>query len=85
MEIKRHDYFQILADSAGKTDLVKVLTGMRRTGKTTVMLQHLGYLLSSGVPEESVCYIDLDLIGKEIAADELRGMIQPCLDRDGLH
>ena len=50
MEIKRHDYFQILADSAGKTDLVKVLTGMRRTGKTTVMLQHLGYLLSSGVP-----------------------------------
>ena len=85
MEIERKDYLQILKDSAGKTDLVKVLTGMRRTGKTTVMLQHLAYLRSSGVPEGSICYIDIDLLGEEIGADELRGMIQPCLDRDGIH
>ena len=85
MEIKRQDYLQILKDSAGKTDLVKVLTGMRRTGKTTVMLQHLEYLRSSGVPEESICYIDMDLMGREVGPEELKTMLQPYLDRAGLH
>ena len=85
MEIKRLDYLQILKDSAGKTDLVKVLTGMRRTGKTTVMLQHLEHLRSTGVPEELICYVDLDLLGKEIGAEELKSILRPCLDREGLH
>ena len=85
MEIKRQDYLQILKDSADKTDLVKVITGMRRTGKTTVMLQHLEYLRSTGIAEDSVCYIDLDLMGREITSEELKGMMKPCLDREGLH
>ena len=85
MEIKRQDYLQILKDSAGKTDLVKVITGMRRTGKTTVMLQHLEYLRSTGIAEDSVCYIDLDLLGREVTSEELKGMMKPCLDREGLH
>ncbi len=85
MEIKRQDYLQLLKDSTGKTDLVKVLTGMRRTGKTTVMLQHLEYLRSSGVPEESLCYIDIDIFGEEISRDELKAKIQPCLNYEGLH
>ena len=85
MEIKRQDYLQILKDSAGKTDLVKVITGMRRTGKTTVMLQHLEYLRSTGIAEDSVCYIDLDLMGREITSEELKGMMKSCLDREGLH
>ncbi len=85
MEIRREDYLRILRDSTGKTDLVKVLTGMRRTGKTTVMMQHLDYLRSSGVPEESVCYIDMDLLGEGIDAETLKKMIQPCLEREGVH
>ncbi len=85
MEIRREDYLRILRDSTGKTDLVKVLTGMRRTGKTTVMMQHLEHLRSSGVPEESVCYIDMDLLGEEIDAETLKKMIQPCLEREGVH
>lgn len=85
MEIKRQDYLQILKDSAGKTDLVKVITGMRRTGKTTVMLQHLEYLRSTGIAEDSVCYIDLDLLGREVTSEELKGMMKPCLDGEGLH
>ena len=40
MEIIRQDYLQILEDASWKTDLVKVITGMRFVGKTTVMLQH---------------------------------------------
>ena len=85
MEIKRLDYLRFLKDFTGKTDLVKVLTGMRRTGKTTVMLQHMGFIRSSGVPEESICYIDLDLLGEEIDSQELKEMLQPCLGREGLH
>ncbi len=85
MEIERHDYLQILKDSAGKTDLVKVLTGMRRTGKTTVMLQHLRYLHSIGVSDELICYVDLDLLGREIDTEELKAIIQPCLEHEGIH
>lgn len=85
MEIKRCDYLQMLESATGKTDLVKVITGMRRTGKTTVMLQHLEYLRARGTPEDLICYIDLDLMGKEVTSEELKDMIQPCLEHDGLH
>ena len=85
MEIKRQDYLQILKDSAGKTDLVKVITGMRRTGKTTVMLQHLEYLRKHDVPEESVCYIDLDLMGEKISSEKLKELLNPCLEYKGTH
>lgn len=85
MEIKRNDYLQILKDSSNKTDLVKVITGMRRTGKTTVMLQHLDYLRSQGIPNESICYIDLDLIGEEVSSSELKEMMSTCLEQKGMH
>ncbi len=85
MEIRRNDYLQVLKDSQGKTDLVKVITGMRRTGKTTVMLQHLCDLRSEGIPEGSICYIDLDLLGRKVTSEELREMLDPCLNHEGIH
>lgn len=85
MEIIRHDYLQILEDASGKTDLVKVITGMRRVGKTTVMLQHLHNLRTQGIPEESICYIDLDLIGADISTSQLKDLIGPCLEEKGIH
>lgn len=85
MEILRHDYLQILRDSSDKTDLVKVITGMRRTGKTTIMLQHLDHLRSRRISDESICYIDLDLIGEEVSSSELKEMIDPCLEQKGTH
>ena len=83
MEIRREDYLQILESATGKTDLVKVITGMRRTGKTTVMLQHLEHLRGEGIPEERICYIDLDLMGREVTPEELGVMVGPCLEHDG--
>ena len=85
MEIIRHDYLQILEDASGKTDLVKVITGMRRVGKTTVMLQHLHNLRTQGIPEKSICYIDLDLIGADISTSQLKDLIGPCLEEKGIH
>ena len=85
MEIIRHDYLQILEDASGKTDLVKVITGMRRVGKTTVMLQHLHNLRTRGIPEELICYIDLDLIGADISTSQLKDLIGPCLEEKGIH
>jgi predicted AAA+ superfamily ATPase len=49
------------------------------------MLQHLEYLRSTEIAEDSVWYIDLDLMGREITSEELKGMMKPCLDREGLH
>ena len=85
MEIKRRDYLQILKDSTGKTDLVKVITGMRRTGKTTLMLQHLDALRRAGIPDERICYIDLDLVGRTVRLEELEEMMRPCLEFEGTH
>lgn len=85
MEIPREDYLSILKSASGKTDLIKVITGMRRTGKSTVMRQHLGRLLADGVAEESICYIDLDLQGRKVSSEELKSMLHPCLDQPGIH
>ena len=85
MEIRREDYLQILESATGKTDLVKVITGMRRTGKTTVMLQHLEHLRGKGISEERICYIDLDLMGRKVTSEELGVMVGPCLEHDGIH
>lgn len=39
MEVLRERYLELLESAKGKTDLVKVITGMRRSGKTTLMRQ----------------------------------------------
>lgn len=58
---------------------------MRRTGKTTLLRQHLDYLRSLGTPEDSICHIDVDLIGGGVDSKQLKDLIQPCLDHEGTH
>lgn len=41
-------------------NLVKVVIGMRRSGKSYRLLQEMDRLLSSGVPSERICYFDFD-------------------------
>ena len=42
------------------TDLIKVITGIRRSGKSCIMQMIRNELVSSGVPEKDLIYIDLD-------------------------
>ena len=85
MEIIRNDYLDILTSSKDMPSTVKVLTGMRRTGKTTVLNQYLGRLRSTGIEEKNVCHINLDLFVGEPNLDWLHEQIKPVLQRKGMH
>ena len=47
-----------LAPRAG--NLVKVVTGMRRSGKSYRLFQEMDALISSGVPQRRICYFNFD-------------------------
>lgn len=59
--ITRHQYLNRIAPYLG-SPVVKVLTGMRRVGKSTILLQLRDQLLQQGVPEANIVLLDLELI-----------------------
>ena len=85
MEIIRNDYLDILTSSKDMPSTVKVLTGMRRTGKTTVLNQYMKRLLSMDIDEENIYHINLDLIVNEPDLDWLHKQIEPVLEMKGMH
>lgn len=54
-----------IRQSAG-SDLIKVLTGIRRCGKSTLMRMYIDELRASGVPDERIFYVNLDDEGSGI-------------------
>ena len=57
MMIRRDLYLKKLEMYAGR-DVVKLIIGMRRTGKTTILHQFIDELRAEGVPEENIVYIN---------------------------
>ena len=41
-------------------EIIKVLTGVRRCGKSSIMKMIIGELIAGGVPEENILYFNLD-------------------------
>ncbi len=58
-EVIREDYLRILKRYKD-VDLIKVITGMRRTGKSTLMRQYISHLVHDGIPRSNIIYIDMD-------------------------
>ncbi|MBQ3685022.1 MAG: ATP-binding protein [Candidatus Methanomethylophilaceae archaeon] len=85
MKIIRKDYLDILFSSRDMPSTVKVLTGMRRTGKTTILEQYVDLLSSEGISEASICHINLDLQVKEPDLEWLQSQIEPTLKTGGMH
>lgn len=52
------------------TDFIKVITGVRRSGKSVLLMQYRDYLLNSGVREENVVYINLESYENQFIKDE---------------
>ena len=46
-----------------RSDLIKVITGIRRCGKSCLLLSVMEELRREGVPEESIVYLNLDKRG----------------------
>lgn len=56
--IERNEYVNKLI-SYKDTDLIKVITGMRRTGKSKILELYILYLKAHGVPKERIIHMNL--------------------------
>lgn len=59
-ELKREKYLSKIRPFYNDTDIIKVLTGVRRCGKSTIMKQIMDDLGTDTEVEKSIVYIDLD-------------------------
>lgn len=66
--VSRNDYFQDLLAFKDK-QLIKVITGLRRCGKSVLMEQLVDRLISDGVPKERIAYYRLDELENEELLD----------------
>ena len=57
---KRERYLKKIRGFYHSDDLIKVITGIRRCGKSSLMQTISDELVMSGVKEENIIYIDLD-------------------------
>lgn len=55
----RENYLNILID-AKDTEFIKVITGVRRSGKSTLLLMYKEYLLNNGINESEIIYINFE-------------------------
>ncbi|MDE7478492.1 MAG: AAA family ATPase, partial [Lachnospiraceae bacterium] len=60
---KREQYLKKIRGFYHSDDLIKVITGIRRCGKSSLMQTISDELVMSGVKEENIIYIDLDRRG----------------------
>ena len=66
--IPRLDYLKWLGEHRGK-NLIKVLTGMRRTGKSTILRLFAESLRKEGVGERQIVFVNFDEIENEQLRD----------------
>ena len=64
-EVIRADYIKKLM-TYRDTDLIKVITGMRRVGKSILMRQFRAALEHTGVPKDRIIYIDMDSVMNDL-------------------
>lgn len=57
---KRENYLKRIRGFYDATDIIKVLTGVRRCGKSSLMLTIVDELIAKGVSAENIIYLDLD-------------------------
>jgi predicted AAA+ superfamily ATPase len=64
MEIKRDLYLQRLTDRM-HNGMVKIITGIRRSGKSYLLKLFRNHLLASGIPEDHIVVMEFDRIENE--------------------
>lgn len=75
---KRENYLKKIRGFYDAVDIIKVITGVRRCGKSSLMLTIADELVDRGVSEDNIIYIDLDKRGyRNIkSADQLDSLIE---------
>ena len=82
----RENYLRKIRDFYHATDIIKVITGVRRCGKSCLMQTITDELKNNGVPEENISYFDLDSIdyNKITKASQLERLIKGVGDARGI-
>ena len=82
----RENYLKKIRDFYHATDIIKVITGVRRCGKSCLMETIAGELKTGGISETNIFYFDLDSIdyNKMTEADQLEHLIQGASNVDGI-
>ncbi|MDR1690524.1 MAG: ATP-binding protein [Candidatus Methanoplasma sp.] len=76
--ILRKQYLDTLIRLKDNTKFIKIITGIRRCGKSTLMLQFADYLKSAGINENDIFHIDLELYNNRdlLSADSLHEFLE---------
>ena len=61
MQVLRKDYLSLLEAGKDQNDVIKVITGMRRSGKSTLMNQFIEKLKADGVPDDRIFLINFEM------------------------
>ena len=74
----RENYLKKIRDFCHAEDIIKVITGVRRCGKSCLMETIADELIQNGISEENIHYFDLDSkeYNKIVKADQLEQLIQ---------
>ncbi len=83
---KRENYLKKIRGFYDADDIIKVITGVRRCGKSSLMEMIASELRDNGVSEENIIYLDLDRRGfkKVKTTDALEKCIDERATADGL-
>lgn len=82
----RENYLRKIREFYHATDLIKVITGVRRCGKSCLMQTIAEELKQSGIAAENICFLDLDNLdySKITTADELEQVIKSLRTASGI-
>ena len=83
---KREKYLEKIRGFYHECEVIKVLTGVRRCGKSSIMNLIAGELLTGGVKEDNILYFNLDKkpYNTVTAAEELDALISENSKADGI-
>ena len=83
---EREDYLEKIRGFYHDDGVIKVLTGVRRCGKSCLMQTIAEELRATGVREDRIIYLDLDRYGFRSVKtpDQLEALIEPALKIDGI-
>ena len=84
--IRRDMYLKKLEMYTGR-DVVKIITGVRRCGKTTLLKQFIEELKEGGVPEENIVYLNFEgmIYTYFNRAESLRDMLSEFINHTAGH
>lgn len=86
VKFKRENYLRKIRGFYDDDDIIKVITGVRRCGKSSLMETIANEIRDKGVPETNIIYIDLDKRGNRNikTADALEEIIDGYVTETGL-